>query len=90
MKKSVILAVSLLCLTTGAALAAGEGDGPYGPPESAASLPTGFLNGTATYMGEQETYQAAGERPPVDMSAPAPTASASAEPATSTPPPATP
>ena len=77
MKKSAILAVSLLCLTAGAALAAGEGDGPYGPPETAASLPNGFLNGTTAYMGEQETYQASGEQtPPPDAAAAVNSASA--------------
>ena len=57
MRRTVILAMSVLCLSAGAALAAGEGNGPFGLPESANSLPQGFLNGTAQYTGEQRTYQ---------------------------------
>ena len=53
MRRTAFVALSLLCLSAGAALAAGDGDGPFGVPESANSLPQGFLNGTLQYSDEQ-------------------------------------
>jgi len=62
MKKTTLLAASVLCLglTAGAAFAAGDGDGPYGTPDTAASMPKGVMSGSVTYKDEMQEYRAAG------------------------------
>jgi hypothetical protein len=57
MKITAILAISLLCLTSGMAFAEGDGSGPFGLPQSNNSLPSGFLTGTSQYSGEQAIDQ---------------------------------